>query len=166
MKTARLIVLLVNFAILALVAYAGVRIYFSDFFEEPQLTTISEPGEYLPEKKIKSRTPLSEYEKIAALAQKPVEKKIEEPQPPPDITPTLNVSVKAVVYDAKNPDRSGAHLETGGISRYLGVGDNQFIADHMKYRLKGIEEIKPDSEWTLIFESEAGKIAKATYRKQ
>ena len=166
MKTARLIVLLVNFAILALVAYAGIRIYFSDFFEEQQLTTISEPSEYLPKDKPKVRRNLSEYEKIAGLAQKPVEKPPPEEKVVEEVTPTLNVSVKAVVYDSKNPSKSGAHLETAGINRYLAVGDNQFVADHMKYRLKGIEEIKPDSEWTLIFESEAGKIAKATYRKQ
>jgi hypothetical protein len=166
MKTARLVVLLVNFAILALVAYAGVKLYFSDYFNEKTLTTIDNPAEYLPKEDIKPHTDLSEYDSIAALAQKPVEKIEEETKPPPPTTPTLNVSVKAVVYDPKNPSRSGAHLETGNISRYLTVGDDQFIADHMKYRLKDIKEDKPGSEWTLVFESETGKVAEARYRKQ
>jgi hypothetical protein len=167
MKTARLIVLLVNFAILALVAYAGVKLYFSDFFDEQELTTISDPGDYLPKKPIKERKKLSEYGSIAGLAQKPVEK-VETGPPPPEEpkTPTLNVNITSVVYDAKNPSRSGAHVEASGVKRYLVVGDNQNVADTMPYHLKEIQENKPDREWTLIFESEKGEIRQAIYRMQ
>lgn len=164
MKTARLIVLLVNIVILAVLAYAGVRIYFSNFFEQQPLTTIDDPNEYMPKVKPKTKNDIRDYEKISGLAHKPVE------IPPPietkvvPTTPTLNVSIKAVTYDAKNPSKSGAHLEASGISRYLVVGDNQKVADNMPYYLKEIKENKPDREWTLIFESEKGDIRQATYR--
>ncbi len=164
MKTARLIVLLVNIAILAVLAYAGVRIYFSNFFEQQPLTTIDDPSEYMPKVRQNTRREIREYDKIAGLAAQPPEAP---PPPPPPVEtgpPPLNVNVKAVTYDAKNPSKSGAHLEASGISRYLMVGDKQWVADNMKYRLKEIKENKPDREWTLIFESEKGDIRQATYR--
>jgi hypothetical protein len=81
-------------------------------------------------------------------------------------TPTLNVSIKSVVYDSKNPAKSGAHVEASGISRYLMVGDMQKVTDDMPYHLKEIRENKPDREWTLIFESERGDVRQATYRME
>jgi len=166
MRIARLLVLLVNFAILAILAYAGVKIYFSDFFKQDPLTTVGDAGQYMPEKPVSGRRSLSEYESISGLAQKQIE------VPPPivteveETTPTLNVSIKSVVYDPKNPAKSGAHVEASGISRYLMVGDMQKVADNMPYHLKEIRENKPNKEWILVFEGEKGEIRQATYRME
>ena len=70
------------------------------------------------------------------------------------------------MYFKDNPASSGAHILAGRVPRYVAVGDTQLISKDMPYRLKAINEDKPEQEYTLVFEDDKGNEKQARYVKR
>ena len=172
MKSARLLVALLNLVLIGFMAYAGVRIY-THFFDSDTNRPFFEE---LPIPKVdKDPTPpdrhsgpsIEEYKSaIEILAKKPV---VEVEAPVVEIEPAvpeLNVDVVSVVYDRDNPEKSGAHIKANNIPRFIAVGDKQNISDKLPYQLVELIEEKPNVEYTLMFEDEKGNRKQRKYTKK
>ena len=167
MKTARLAVILINFVLIGVLIYTGVKFYVErGFFDESSWEKADINKVLKKDKDLNRLSSREEYESIGSLAEKPIA-----PPPPPTAnvepeTPTLFVEVKGVVFNREKPEKSGAHIVAKGVPRYFMVGDGQKIADDMPYYLKEIREDKPDREYNLIFEDDNGKQTQTKYRKK
>ena len=169
MKNARLLIVILNFALIGILLFAGVRFYTKlagpDFFVEDEVPDF-DPKPLTVKKTVRPTDTYDKYRLLEDLAKKPAE-----PVPVEEVVePTvlqLQVEVRSVVYDKENPDKSGAHIIALGVPRYFSVGDNQLISrDKMPYRLKEIKEDKPDLEYTLVFADEKGQLREAKYRRR
>jgi hypothetical protein len=164
MKTARIIVLLLNFAIIGCLVYAGLRIYHkslfgNNFFQEHKLVKIDNIDEIARSKPEKTGEDISAYASLSDLAKKRAPKVV-------DTTPTeapkpsfLPIEVLAVAYG----EFSGAHMMAGGVPRYFEADDPQNLGPTIPYRLVEIKEKSPGKEWTLFFEDKDGNRKQATY---
>ena len=174
MKTARLFLILLNFALIAVLAFAGMRFYThvfekseeDNYFKEHKLPSVDLSR--LTEKK-PDTTRGKKYEDYRGVLEelaKPPEVKTLEPDPVDEPVPTLPIKVECVVYFKDNPASSGAHILAGRVPRYVAVGDTQLISKDMPYRLKAINEDKPEQEYTLVFEDDKGNEKHARYVKR
>jgi hypothetical protein len=171
MKTARLLVILLNFALIGILALAGVKYFQKDgLFVNHQLPLILEPEKYRDTGPAKPEGPsCTEYlNAITPLAKPTVVQSKAADTTPEDIViiPQLAVEIRGVVLDKEDPSKSGAHLVAGGVPRFIAIGDSQKISDSMPYWLREIVETKPDQEYKLFFEDKNGKRSQAIYRKQ
>jgi hypothetical protein len=166
MKLTRLMVVLFNFVLIGLLVFAGVSFYlkkgyFDELTWEKADIKKSLKKDYDPNRD-RSR---EDYRVIADLSPRPTK-----PPPPTDKgddpPPTLQIEVRSVVFNNKEPENSGAHIIAKGVPRYFQVGDDQQIASDMPYRLKEIKEDKPDKEYTLVFVDDKGKLSQTKYRKK
>ena len=169
MKTTRLAVILINFVLIGVLVYAGIKFYVERGFFDELSWEKADISEALKKVKDSNRDISREaYQRvIGPLAQRPVAPPpppVKDDGPPPP--PTLLIEVKSVVFNKEQPEKSGAHIVHKGIPRYFMVGDGQKIADDMPYRLKEIKEKNPDKEYNLIFEDEKGTESQTTYRKK
>ncbi len=168
MKTARLFIILLNFALVATLVLAGAGLYTkffgSNFFKEDDIPDWN-AKDALPKKPVRPTDTYDKYRPLEELAKRPSEPPpVEEPVEPQ--TPQLQVEVRSVVFDRNNPAKSGAHIIARGVPRYFSVGDDQLIAQDMPYRLKEIKEDKPELEYTLVFADEKGQVREAKYRRK
>ena len=167
MRSARLLVVLLNLGLLAILAYAGVQLYFSDYFKGHDLPTIPDKDK-LKATDIGPRIGSYElYRPLEELARKPDAPKPVEPAPVVETgPPPLQVEIRSIVYRKNNPDVSGAHIVVKGVPRFIGIDDTLPISKDMPYRLKEIQESKPGKEYNLIFEDEKGTRKQATYKQK
>lgn len=167
MRSARLLVVLLNLGLLGILAYAGVQLYFSDYFKGRDLPTIQDKEKLKATEKGPRIGSYDLYRPIEELARKPAVIKPPEPTPVVDPgPPPLQVEVRSVVYRKNDPDSSGAHIVAKGVPRFVGVDDALPISKDMPYRLKEIQESEPGKEYILIFEDEKGIRKQATYRQK
>jgi len=177
MKSARLLVALLNLVLIGMMAYAGIRIFThtldaegtNGFFEELDIPFINdkELNELTTITRADNGPKYTEYQAVlVALAKPPVVEIIPDPDvgdPPPA---ELNVKVNGVVYNIDSPGSSGVHIEADSVPRFIAVGDSQKISDKLPYHLVDITEDKDKNEYKLIFEDEKGNKKQRTYKKK
>ena len=172
MKTARLMILALNLALLCGTIFFGLR-YYTHFMDpgsggnpldEPKLELVERPQRLIPAKPVTAaQDSLEQYrDALEGLARRqiPVEAP---PAAEEQKVASLEVEVSGVVYDRENPANSGAHIVARAVPRYFTVGDDQLISGDMPYKLKEIREDKAEREYTLVFEDEKGKQVQARY---
>lgn len=164
MKSVRLLVLLGNFVLLSIVAYIGVGFWvIPDFFSETSVEKIN-PKEILRDRPKKTVVRYQDYGVLRDLAK---DFEIIVPPPEPEKPDRLNIEIDGVVFNKKNPAKSGAHVKVKNKPRFFLVGDNEKLASDMPYYLREIIEVKPDQEYTLVFEHENGEEkAEAKYKRK
>jgi hypothetical protein len=166
MKTARLLIVLLNFAIIGILVFAGISFYVkSEFFKEPAWESIDAPPKRTS-KDVRRGKSLTEYTRALEQLAMRQKKEIIVPPPTEPVVPTLQVEIKAVSYNKDYPEQAGAHIMAKGVARYLEVGDDQPISSDMHYYLKEITEDKPGTEWTLFFEDDKGNRSQKRYVKK
>jgi|GEM_PF-3319541 hypothetical protein len=158
MKSLRVFLILLNFVLIGVLGYLTVKYFFSDFFTEKTLTTLT-AEEYLPPVAPRRYVPWLVYGQLAVpLAEPP---KVEEPLPQVE-TPQVNVQqivsrikVYCVVYDKNDTQKRGLIADVDGNPFYIVVGG--VALEEPLLILKSVSEVETGKRYILKFADKDNK---------
>lgn len=152
MKTVRIILLVVNFSLVAVLGYLTYFLFIGgDFFEE-KVVSLLEPRDYLSAEPIRIRRPWALIDSLVSPLAEPAQPK-EEAEPEPEVATikpiTDNVKVWGVIYDEEEKGATGIVADVKGIPRYISIGD--VVLEEPLITLGSITEVEKGKKYLLKF---------------